>query len=123
MTIEEYKRYQESKDTETQIQKKCVKWFEAKYPKFKGLLNYNLNNSANRVRGKLNKDLGLQPGRSDMVFYYNSKALHIEFKTSKGVQSKAQKDWQQIIEWQGFNYVIVRNLSDFKEAIQSMIAN
>jgi len=49
-----------------------------------------------------------------MVFYYNGKAIMIEFKTPDGTQQKCQKEWQKQVEAQGFEYKIVRSLDEFK---------
>ena len=38
----------------------------------------------------------------------------IELKTDKGKQSNEQKEWQSMIESQGFDYYIIRSLEEFK---------
>ena len=107
--------------SEEALQKMCYAYFTAQYPKLHGLLNYNLNNSKNHISGAKNKALGLQAGRSDMVFYYCSKAYMIEFKTMHGIQSKAQKEWQAQIEAYGFEYYLCRSLPEFEAIIKNII--
>lgn len=107
--------------TEDQLQSQCYQWFHAYYPEHRGKLCYNLNNSRNRVRGMMDKGMGLQPGRSDMVLYHDGTAYMIEFKLPDGVQSKEQKKWQSVIESAGFDYVIIRSFEKFQEYLQSIL--
>jgi hypothetical protein len=107
--------------SEDRIHQECYLWFHNTYPKYRGLLNYNLNNSANARVGKKNKEMGLQAGRSDFEFLWNKKVYFIEIKTEKGHQSRVQKEWQALIQSQGFLYFIVRDLSLFKDIIESII--
>lgn len=107
--------------TEDRLQQSCFMWFHNTYPALRGLLCYNLNNSANAIAGARDKSMGLQAGRSDMVLYYQCHAYMIEFKTDAGKQSKGQIEWQAAIERQGFTYVIIRTLDEFKVCISNMI--
>lgn len=109
--------------TEARLQQECYEWFHNTYPDLRGLLCYNLNNSKNKIDGNQNKAKGLQPGRSDMVFYYNTKAHHIELKLPGGRQSKAQKEWQELIESQGFRYYIARTVDEFKSTINGILCH
>jgi len=103
--------------SEIQIQAQCYTWFHNTFPHLRGLLCYNLNNSRNKVEGNKNKTLGLQAGRSDMVLYFAGKATMIELKTDNGIQSQAQKQWQALIQDQGFSYVVIRSLSEFQQFV------
>lgn len=109
------------KQLEERIQEDCYLWFHNTYPKLRGLLCYNLNNSSNRVQGAKNKGMGLQEGRSDMVFYFNAKAYMIEFKTEEGAQSPSQLKWEQSIRSQGFKYIVVRSKEEFMLLINKVI--
>ena len=134
--------------TENKIQSACYKWFHNNYPLLRGLLCYNLNNTVatipapakdilskykilaaiqkiyikyGAIAGGINKMLGLQKGRSDMVFYYKGTAIMIEFKTETGTQSPEQIVWQKKIEKARFEYYIVRNLPEFQNLIKSKL--
>lgn len=109
------------KYVEEQIQKGCVTWFNLQYPELFGCLCSNLNNSKDAKTGARNKALGVVAGRSDLVFYFKSKAYHIEVKQPKSYQNKAQKEWQKIIELQGFSYYLVYSFEDFKEIIKNIL--
>ena len=38
-------------------------------------------------------------------------------KTDKGKQSEAQKEWQKLIERDGYKYVVVRSIEDFIKVV------
>lgn len=107
---------------EDRLQAECYRWFHNTYPNLRGCLCYNLNNSFNSIHGNKNKAMGLQAGRSDMVLYYQGKAYHLELKDTKGSQSKAQREWQTIIEAQGFEYTLHRTVQSFIQRIESIVS-
>lgn len=108
-------------NSEIYLQSKCFLWHWNNYPNERGLLCYNLNNSKNKIDGNQNKALGLIKGRSDMVYYKKGKAIMLEFKTTTGIQSKDQKQWQENIVNQGFEYHIIRNFEEFEKIINNSI--
>lgn len=56
-----------------------------------------------------------------MVFYFRGKAYMLEFKTENGKQTTEQKQWQEVIQENGFEYVIIRNLQEFQETMTNII--
>ena len=107
--------------SEDKLHQDCFVWFHNTYPQHRGLLCYNLNNSKNKIDGARNKAKGLIAGRSDMVLYYQSNAIMIEFKTSDGSQSVGQKDWEALVRSQGFQYHIVRSLEEFHMLLLNLL--
>jgi len=101
--------------SEVKIQSQIFQWHWNNYPKERGLLCYNLNNSANKIDGNRNKALGLIKGRSDLVYYFQGQAIMLELKTAKGKQSRDQTQWQELIEANGFRYLVLRSLEEFKQ--------
>ena len=99
--------------SEIKLQAECFQWHWNIHIHERGLLCYNLNNSANKIQGNQNKALGLIKGRSDMVLYRESGVIMLEFKTESGVQSTAQKAWQELVEKNGFEYKIIRSFEEF----------
>ena len=106
---------------ENKMHQMCYTWFHNTFPEFRGLLCYNLNNSRNKIQGTIDKGLGLQKGRSDLVLYYKGKAYMIELKTDEGRQSKEQIEWQSKIEKAGFDYKIIRSFEEFQSYLFDII--
>ena len=107
--------------TESRLQSTCYQWYHETFIHFRGLLCYNLNNSRNRVQGAMDKGMGLQKGRSDMVLYYSGKAYHIELKLEGEKQTPDQNVWQKTVETNGFTYKLIYSLEEFKIYIKGVI--
>jgi len=107
--------------SEARIQQEIVMFFNNEYPELRGCLCYNNNNSTGAYRGKVNKFLGVVKGRSDMVLYYNGNSYMLELKNEKGRQSLAQKEWQELMVFHGFEYAVIRSLEDFKEILNIIL--
>lgn len=107
--------------SEDAIHVNCYTWFHNSYPELRGLLCYNLNNSRNNVDGARNKAKGLQPGRSDLVLYWQGRAIMIEFKTQTGTQEPAQVKWEALIRKHGFEYHLIRSLEEFQHLIRGIL--
>jgi hypothetical protein len=56
-----------------------------------------------------------------MVLYYDAKAFMIEFKTSDGVQSAGQREWEALVRSNGFQYHIIRSLEEFQSLILTLL--
>lgn len=63
------------------------------------------------------KATGVIPGVSDLIIVQPNKILFVEVKTSTGVQSVVQKEFQVKVEALGFEYHLVRSLEEFKKII------
>lgn len=110
-----------TRQSEQRIQADCYIWFHNEYPFYRGLLCYNLGNSQGRAEGSRNRAMGLQPGRSDMVLYWQGRAYFIEIKASEGKQSKKQQHWQDVVEKHGFRYNIASSLDEFQKIIHDIL--
>lgn len=113
---------------EGKIQADCFAWFWNTFPKYRKLLfhipNENDRADSNMIQGAIRKSLGVVSGVSDLIFLVASGGYHglcIEMKDDKGTQKPAQKEWQQIVERQGFRYVICRSLDQFKQIINEYL--
>lgn len=127
MNIEEYQKLiavqrKPKKHVESYKQSEAVKWFRLQYPQFRHLL-FSVPNEAAGHNGRILKE-GVVAGVADLIFLYPAHGCHalcLEFKTEKGVQSQAQKDWQSAVEKLGYKYVIVRNFETFYKIINFWI--
>ena len=61
--------------------------------------------------------LGSLKGLSDLSAIKNGKTIYIEVKTSRGVQSEYQINFQREIESHGGIYILAKNINDVKKYI------
>jgi len=73
------------------------------------------------VQGAILKAKGVVSGVPDYVINYNSKAYYIEFKNETGKQSESQKTVEIALKAQGFDYVILRSVDEFKKYVFDVI--
>lgn len=70
----------------------------------------------NAIIGAIRRSEGIVRGVSDLILLIPREpwnGLMIEMKTEKGYQSKYQKEWQALVEAQGYRYEVVRTEEDF----------
>ncbi len=105
------------KQSELALQAACHQWHWNTFPGERGLLHANNNNSQNAIKGNLNKAIGVVKGVADMEYCKARKTIFIEMKTDEGSQSPAQRDFQSLVESEGFRYEVVRSLYQFQSLI------
>lgn len=99
-------RYLESK-----IQKEIVRAIKYMLPK--SVIWSTPNEGKRNVRfASVLKDNGLLNGVSDLICINNGKIYFLEVKTEKGKQTEYQKEFQNKIESQGFQYHVVKSVQD-----------
>ena len=115
---------------EHNIQSACVRWFNLQWPQYRGLLFAVPNGGARSkaTAGKLKAE-GVVAGVSDLILlvpfiqecvqYFNG--LCIEMKTAKGRQSPDQKEWEDKVRGQGYEYKVIRSLDEFIEVVDSYL--
>lgn len=109
---------------EAKIQSECFIWFNntycLKFHEPRGLM-FSIPNELggrNAISTALAKSTGLTSGVSDtIVILPSGRLIFVEFKTSTGVQSTSQKEFEQRVKAHGYDYYIVRSLKKFKEII------
>ena len=107
--------------SELRVQQECFVWFNNTYPELRGLLFKVRNEGHNKISGAIDKATGLVPGVSDMILLLNKTAYLLEFKTEKGRQSDAQKSWMFKVTLEGYDYIIIRSLEQFKGLICQLL--
>jgi hypothetical protein len=112
------KRKSSAGQSEWKIQASMVAWFGRNFRDQRDLLCANNNNSQNRIAGARNNMIGIRSGRSDLTLYWSGRAYHIEVKTPTGTQSESQREFQRLVESNGFTYHIVRSKDEFIELIR-----
>lgn len=108
---------------EHRIQCAIVKWFYYAYPAYRGGCLFAVPNGGHRniQTARSLKAEGVTSGVSDLLLLVPKREYHglcVEVKTPIGRQSENQKNWQRIIEAQGYRYEIVRSLDEFAELVR-----
>jgi len=108
---------------EHRIQCAIVKWFYYAYPQYRGGYLFAVPNGGHRniQTARSLKAEGVTSGVSDLLLLVPKREYHglcVEVKTPVGRQSENQKNWQRIIEAQGYRYEIVRSLDEFVELVR-----
>jgi len=109
--------------TEDQLQQQIFTWYNNNYclktQENRGMV-FSVPNGGSRnvVEAKKMKATGLLPGVSDLIVVLpTGKLLFIELKTETGIQSQAQKDFEERITKLGQEYYLIRSLEQFKALI------
>lgn len=126
-TPEQQKKRRHS-SPEGKIQAECFSWFWNSFPQYRRLLfhvpNENDRADSNIIQGAIRKSLGVVAGVADLLFLVARGGYHglcIEMKDDHGAQKPAQKEWQGLVEEQGYRYVICRNLESFKITMEEYL--
>lgn len=109
-------------NNEHHLQVSMIQWYNAQYPKLR-LNLFAVPNGSNigQRAGAYMRAEGLRSGVSDLIFCYDETAYFIEIKTPKGKQSDSQKQFQQAMSDNFFEYYIIRTFDDFKLLITILI--
>ena len=106
------------RDEEHRLQSACVRWFRIKFPQMAHNL-FAVPNGGRRDKatgGRLKAE-GVLAGVADLILLKanaNYHGLLIEMKTKSGRQSDSQKEWQRLIEQDGYKYTVCRSLDEFQ---------
>jgi len=120
-------------ESESAIQKACVRWFRAVYSEF-ALLFFSIPNGA-KMGGKRSKTghpiqasimigEGLTSGVADTFLSMPGSGLHglyVEVKTPVGTWEKEQKEFFRRVTPMKYGYAIARNLSQFERLINDYL--
>ena len=127
---------------ESIVQQGAVKWFNLQYPQYRGLLVHIPNEGRRTIKvingrpvcigGAKLKAEGLVKGAADLVLFIPNKYFHglcletkVELfdystgkeKKTKTYQSPEQKEWQALVERQGYRYEVYRNIDEFRKIV------
>lgn len=112
--------------SEDDLQMQCVRWFRLQFPQLARLLHHSPNGGRRDAReGARFKLMGTQPGFPDLILLVPSKGYHalmVELKTRTGRQQESQKEYQRLIEEQGYKYLIVRTLEQFQQEVNTYLS-
>lgn len=110
---------------EDDLQMQCVRWFRLQFPKLARLLHHSPNGGRRDAReGARFKQMGTQAGFPDLILLVAANGYHalmLELKTRTGRQQDTQKEYQQLVEAQGYRYVVIRSFDQFRETIKDYL--
>ena len=110
---------------ESAIQRTCVTWFRLQYPSIGRLLFAVPNGGArNRTEAAIMKGEGVTAGVSDLILLFPCSGYHglcIELKTKNRTskQTETQKEWQGLVEREGYKYIVCRSFDEFQHEIEN----
>lgn len=113
--------------TESQIQKDCVRWFRERYPSIEPLFFSVANGGArNAWTAKIMKDEGVRAGVADLILLVPCQgyaSLCIEMKTPDGKQSDSQKTFERLATEYKSKYVVCHSLPEFQKVVMWYVEN
>lgn len=98
---------------ELKLQSQSFTYLWNKYPELRGRVFAINNNSENKIKGAINKALGVLAGVSDMAMLIHKSVIWIEWKIETGKQSDKQIEFQALVESLGMKYYIVKSQEEF----------
>ena len=111
------------------IQSRCIQIAWNEYPETRGIYyavpNENSRGDSNAITGAIRKSYGIVAGVADTYLamarggYFG---LYIEFKSEVGRQRKEQVEFQQRVEQQGYKYVVVRSVKEWRKEWDEYLA-
>ena len=105
--------------TEEQLQADCFQNIWNTIPETRGRVRLIHNNPKNKIQGGFLKAMGLQPGISDHCMIVSGGMIWLECKLPDGFQSKAQKEFEKMVnKLEGHYYYIYRSVEDFEEIVR-----
>jgi hypothetical protein len=108
--------------TEDQLQQKIVIDFRNRNLKNDNLI-FSVPNggSRNPIEAMKLKKTGTMAGVSDLIIMAPNRIMFLELKTEKGIQSEVQKNFQNKVEALGFEYLLIRNLKQYEDLMQTLL--
>jgi len=108
--------------TEDQLQQKIVIDFRNRNLKNNNLI-FSVPNggSRNPVEALKLKRTGTLAGVSDLIVIVLNRIIFLELKTESGIQSESQKEFQSNVEALGFEYLLIRNLKEYENFMQTLL--
>lgn len=115
------RKTKQKKQSEADIQMLIVRWLTQNGFYFFSVPNEllgRLRGAAGYSRMARYKAMGLRAGVADLVVLLpNGRTAFLEVKTPTGKQSEHQKDFQNMVEFLGFKYFLVRSVDDVEKAL------
>lgn len=110
---------------EDEMQMMYVRCFNECWSQYSRLLHHAANEGNGNIRrGARNKRMGVQAGFPDLMLHVARGGYHgfgIELKRKGGRQQPNQIEMQELLEKQGYKYVVCRSLASFMDNIEEYL--
>jgi hypothetical protein len=110
----------ESELSEARLQSQIVQYLQSKNIYFFSVPNEAAGRDA-AIRMARMKAMGLRSGVSDLVLVLPGRVVFLEVKEAGGVQSEAQKRFQEKVEALGHQYFLVKSLEDLQKVVDTIV--
>lgn len=124
-----YAKKKHRQSPEMKLQAACVVMAWNDFPETRKLLFHVANEldrpDSNPILGAIRKAQGIVSGVADLILLIPRGQYHglmIEMKTKDGSQSIHQREWQKLVEEQGYRYVVVRSEEEFRAVLTEYLA-
>lgn len=115
-----------NKREESDMQKRCVKWFKHQY---KREVLFAVPNGGHLAGGEKQRAIqvnnlkaeGMLPGAPDLILVADSGIYFLEAKAKDGTQQQAQKEFEAYVKAMGYAYLIFRSLEEFQGIVNKLI--
>ena len=110
---------------EEMMQMQILREMERLFPAYAMLLVHNCNEfNGTKAQGGKRKSMGIRKGFPDLSFFVPTEhyhGLHIELKCGRNKQSEEQKKYQELLEKQGYQYVVCKSVEEFINGIDKYL--
>ena len=105
------------------LQQKIIIWYKNEYQRHEKGLIFAIPNGGSRnvIEAKKLKATGMMAGVSDLIIMVPNRIIFLELKTESGIQSEVQKNFQNKVEALGFEYLLIRNLKQYEDLMQTLL--
>lgn len=108
---------------EERLQIACVRWMQHQWPKYAPCLQHLANGGyRTKAEAAIFKAMGVRPGYPDLFLFVARGPYHglaIELKAGANKQTPAQVECQDRLRDNGYQYVVIRTVEDFKALINN----
>lgn len=104
--------------SESKIQQEIVVWFRNNNLKTNNIIFSVPNEGKSAKEQMFKKATGLMPGVSDLICINDGEVIFVECKDAKGKQSDKQIKFEEVVKTQGYRYILVRSLEEFKNKLK-----
>jgi hypothetical protein len=109
---------------ESELQKSCVRWFRYQYSD-KALFAIPNGGRRGKIEAAVMKGEGVLAGVADLFLAHPSKSFHglfIEMKSVKGKQTEFQKDFEQKVRAQGYEYAVCHSFEELQTTVNKYLS-